>query len=141
MVKSLADGTVCDGRNPEPLQWLSDTGFLDNPAGDQLAFPSGIGCNNNCIYIFAAHLRLYGLILFPCFWNHLYLQFFWQHGQRFHFPCFPLFAIAFRIGKFYEMSECPRYDIISALQKAVPAVGASEYPGNIPAYAWFFCDY
>ena len=116
-------------------------GFVQDPAGNQFSFTSGIGGNDNLRDIFAEELCLYIMVLFGCLFDHDELPFLWNHREIRHIPGFEFLIIFFRVGQSDQMAECPGDDIIAAFDRTGNVLVTAENTGDIAGNRWFFCQY
>ena len=139
--KSVLNGLVRDRRNPESLDRLPASGFLQDQPGHQFPLPACICGDNDLAHILPMKLRLDRAELFSRLFDHFQLKLLRHHGKVFHLPRLILRVVIFRVRQRHQMPQPPGYNILIALQRAVLIPSAAKDPGNITRHRRLFCNY
>ena len=141
IVKSVFDGLIRNRGYPQSAYGLTAAGFIQDPAGNQLALSSCVCGNDNVSYVLSEKLSFYCIVLFTCLADHHKLHMIRHHGKGIHLPFHIFFVIFLRIGQGYKMSQRPGNYIIFSLKTAVSLLAAMKDPGNISCNRRLFRNY
>ena len=116
-------------------------GFVQDPAGNQLSFATGIGSNDDFRDVFSEKLCLYIMVLFGCLLDYDKFPFLWNHREIGHIPGFEFFVIFFGVGECDQMAKCPGYDIVAAFDRTGNVLMTAKNTGDVAGNGWLFCQY
>jgi len=110
--KPFLDGFFGLAADPQPMGGALVTGELQNPAGNQLPFPAGIGGDDNAFNIRSFDQALDHCKLVLALLDDLLLQNRRQHGKITQGPSLVTLAVSCRLGQFHQMSQCPGDNVV-----------------------------
>ena len=131
MRKSLLNGAVLHGGNPQSLHWLPAISQIVHCAEDQLALPSGIAGIDDLRHVFPVHKGAQDVKLFLFVRGNEKAEQAGQDGQVLQFPLGIVFAIDSRICQTGQMAVTPGNQILLALAVSVFALGSPQHPRQI----------
>ena len=129
--KSILNGAVLHGGNPQPLHWLPAVSQIVHRAKNQLALPSGIAGIDDLRHVFTVHKGAQDIELFLLVRGNEKAEGAGQDGQVLQFPLGIVFVIGSRICQTGQMAVTPGNQIRHSLAVAIPALGSSQHPCQI----------
>ena len=141
MRKTIPDGFVSHRRNPQTLQRLSASRFLQNPPGHQFSLSARVRSDHHFPHILAVQKTFHLTVLSARLGNDFYLQLLRHDGKHLQLPFFIFFIVILGILQGNQMTQRPGYDILLSLHESVSHRAAGKHPADITAYGGLLGNY
>ena len=141
MRKSILNGAVLHGGNPQSRHRLPAVGQIVHRAEDQLTLPSGIAGIDDLRHIFPAHKGTQNVKLFLFVGGNEKAEGAGQNGQVLQLPLGVAFVIGSRICQTGQMTIAPGNQILLALTVSVLALGSPQHPRQILGNGGLFSNH